>query len=207
MSDLTPYEPAPSPEHRPAPVPAPSAPPASPGGDGPRELWRRANAATRGTVIGVLVALLVAASFAAGRLTAPDGGGDAGPDRAADAPAETALSAAELARARTDDDAAKRVARDLVTFVESCAAVAADGDYSRCRTTSQLNVGSTLPLVDGSEPGRGEAAIAASRDGFRVVSVSASGNSFTLAEEGTGQPVRTCTDGGAKDAGCVGGVW
>ncbi|MDO9410464.1 hypothetical protein [Patulibacter sp.] len=205
MSDLAPYEQAPSPERRPAPDPAPPADDRSTG-DGPRELWRRANAATRGTVLGVLLVLLVAGSFLAGRATAPDGGGT-DPATAADAPADTQLSAAELARARTDDAAAKRVARDVVTFVESCAAVAADGDYSRCRTAAQLNVGSTLPLVDGARPGRGQAAVAASREGFTVVSVSASGNSFSIGEEGTSEPVRTCTDGGAKDAGCVGGVW
>lgn len=183
----------------------PPRPPERPSGDGPIELWRRANAATRGTVLGVLLVLLVAGSFVAGRLTAPEGGASEG----ATAPAaEAAATPEQIGTATQQDDAAKTVARDLVTFVESCAAASVEQDYSRCRTKAQLNVGSTLPLVDGRQATAGEAAVTATRSGYRIVSVSASGNAFVLAKDGAaGQSARTCTDTGVANAGCVGGVW
>jgi hypothetical protein len=184
----------------------PPRPPERPSGDGPVELWRRANAATRGTVVGVLLVLLVGGSFLAGRLTAPaersaGGGGDP-------AAAEVTASPERVEAATQQDDAAKTVARDLVTFVESCAAANVDPDYSQCRTKAQLNVGSTLPLVDGRQATAGEAAVTATRSGYRIVSVSASGNAFVLAKDGAaGQSARTCTDTGVQNAGCVGGAW
>lgn len=181
-------------------------PPTKRPGDGPVELWRRANAATRGTILGVLLVLLVVGSFLAGRLTAPDDGPSSGDDGAP--AAQGAATPAQIEAATQQDDAAKTVARDLVTFVESCAGATVDQDYSRCRTKAQLNVGSTLPLVDGREAAAGEAAVTATRTGYRIVSVSGSGNSFVLAKDGAaGQPARTCTDTGVADAGCVGGVW
>ena len=122
-------------------------------------------------------------------------------------PATTEASPADVAQARRDDAAAKAVARDVVAFVASCAAVSPGRSYAPCRTAAQLNVGSTLPLVDDRDPGPGEVAVSSSRDGYRVVSVSASGNRFTLAQEGTADPVRTCSDGGVARAGCVAGVW
>lgn len=186
---------------------APPEPPEPRSGDGPVELWRRANAATRGTVLGVLLLLLVAGSFVAGRVTAPDGS-SAGAGSAETQDGAAPADPATVAAAKDQDETAKTVARDLVTFVESCAAASLDPDYSRCRTKAQLNVGSTLPLVDGRQATAGEAAVTATSSGYRIVSVSASGNAFVLAKDGAaGQPARTCTDSGVANAGCVGGLW
>lgn len=207
------------PERGPAAPPAPIVAPPSPGlapydpprppavrtGDGPVELWRRANAATRGTALGTLLVLLLAGAFLAGRATAPDGVAPVGGETPA---ADVQPSAAQIETAIQEDDAAKAIARDLVTFVESCAAASLEPDYSQCRTKDELNVGSTLPLVDGRQATAGEAAVTATRSGYRIVSVSASGNAFVLAKDGAaGQSARTCTDTGVADAGCVGGVW
>ena len=188
------------------PLQPPKPPATQPGGDGPVELWRRANGATKGTAIGLVLLVLVVGSFLAGRLTAPDGvAGSGGDGASAGAPRNAAP--VDLAQARRQDATAKDVARTVVTFVESCAALAATPDYSRCRTAAELNVGSTLPVVDGREPGRGQVAVVASRDAYRVVSVSASGNRFEAAKAASGETARSCSDAGAANAGCVGGVW
>jgi hypothetical protein len=203
LSDLAPLPPPQVPE--PAPAPAPPAAPPQPepsGGDGPVELWRRANTATRATLLGTVLVLLLVGSFVLGRQTAPGSGS------AADGGAATQADAApaDVPTARRQDETAKRGARDVATFVESCAGLATDRSYAGCRTKAQLNVGSTLPVVDGRAPGAGEVGVTASRSGYSVVSVSESGNSFTIESTG-GQPTRTCTDGGVQGAGCAGGVW
>lgn len=193
MTDLAPYEPSRPPERR--------------GGEGPAELWRRANAATKGTIVSILAVVLVVAAFLTGRWTAP---GENDPETAAGAapaPARTEATPQDVERARADDETAKAVALDLVTFVESCAAGSQDQDYAQCRTTAQLNVGSTIPLVDGRQPRAGEAAVTTTRRDFRVVSVSASGNTFSVSRDGAADPVQTCTDSGVPGAGCAGGVW
>jgi hypothetical protein len=159
-------------------------------------------------VLAVVLALLLAGAFLAGRATAP---GDDGPQAARTATGAgtgtaTLPDAAKRAAARRQDDAAKEAARNAVAFVESCVAASADRDPTRCRTKDQLNVGSTLPLVDDGEPAAGQVAVSASPTGYRVVSVSASGNRFVLSREGAGVPVRTCT-AGVAGAGCVGGAW
>lgn len=194
LNELAPFDP-PEPPARPA------------GGEGPVELWRRANAATKGTVLGLLLVLLVAGSFLAGRASAPDAA--SGSRAAGSGGGQTAdgAPAVDVAAAKQQDETAKAVARDVLTFVESCAALAAEPDYSRCRTTAQLNIGSTLPVVDGRLPNPGEASVVASRSTFRIVSVSASGNRFEIGRGGAGETARSCTDEGVAGAGCVGGVW
>lgn len=178
--------------------------PPPPDGEGPRELWRRANAATRGTILGALLLLLLAGAFLAGRATAPEGDATS----AARPPASAGRpDPARVAAARAQDATAKDAARSAVAFVESCAAATAERDYARCRTKAQLNVGSTPPLVDDGEPGAGQVGVSPTADGYRVVSVSASGNRFVLAQEGSAAPIRTCAATGVAGAGCVGGVW
>ena len=194
MTELAPFDP-PKPPERPQ------------AGDGPVELWRRANVATKATATGLLLVLLVAGSFLAGRASAPDAAGGAGTASAGGGRATDAAPAVDVAAAKQQDEAAKAVARDVLTFVESCAALAAEPDYSRCRTTAQLNIGSTLPVVDGRLPNPGEASVVASRSTFRIVSVSASGNRFEIGRGGAGETARSCTDEGVSGAGCVGGVW
>ncbi|MEV4421378.1 hypothetical protein AB0L40_15550 [Patulibacter sp. NPDC049589] len=149
----------------------------------------------------MLLVLVVAGAFLAGRATAPDDGS------ATAKPATTPAAPVGVAAATAEDEAAMGVARDLSAFVASCVAVAVERDPARCRTTAQLNVGSTLPLVDGRRPRAGEAAVTASASGSRVTSVSRSGNVFEIATDGTARPVRTCTDSGVAGAGCVGGTW
>jgi hypothetical protein len=188
------------------PLQPPKPPARQPGGDGPVELWRRANAPTKGTALGILLLLIVVGSFLAGRLTAPDGAAGSGGDGSSGGTTQRAAPV-DLAEARRQDATAKDVARTVVTFVESCAALAASPDYSRCRTAAELNVGSTLPVVDGRDPGRGQVAVVASRDAYRVVSVTASGNRFEAAKAAGGETARSCSDAGARNAGCVGGVW
>jgi dipeptidyl aminopeptidase/acylaminoacyl peptidase len=154
-------------------------------------------------VLAVVLALLLAGAFLAGRATAP---GDDGPGAARTTTTASPDAARKRAAARRQDDAAKEAVRNAVAFVESCVAASADRDPTRCRTKDELNVGSTLPLVDDGEPAAGQVAVSASPTGYRVVSVSASGNRFVLSREGAGVPVRTCT-AGVAGAGCAGGAW
>ena len=195
MTALAPFDP-PKPPERPT------------GGEGPVKLWRRANTATKGTVLGLLLVLLVGGAFLAGRATAPDAADGSGTRAAATAPAAGEPEApVDVAAAKQQDETAKSVARDVLTFVESCAAISAEPDFSRCRTAAQLNIGSTLPVVDGRTPNPGEVTVVASRSTFRIISASASGNRFEIGRGGAGEIARSCTDEGVANAGCVGGVW
>ncbi|WP_026911111.1 hypothetical protein [Patulibacter minatonensis] len=189
MTDLAPYEPL-RPER---------------GGDGPAELWRRANAPTKATVLGVVLVLVLVGTFFAGRASVGDSAAGTG---GAATSTQAAATPEEVAAAKTEDDTAKDAAQTAVTFVESCATSSAQGDYSRCRTAAQLNVGANLSIADGGQPTAGQVAVVgATRDGYRVVAVSRSGNTYSISREGAGDPTRTCTDGGVAGAGCAGGVW
>jgi type IV pilus assembly protein PilA len=104
-------------------------------------------------------------------------------------------------RSKGQDSSAKSNARNMVSQIESC--YANSEDYTLCDTKAELGV-TGLPYGTGS----GEVAVtAATDDTYTIKAVSKSGNTFTIAKDAAGDTTRTCTNTGAKNGGCNGGVW
>ncbi|MEA2409529.1 MAG: type pilus assembly protein PilA [Thermoleophilaceae bacterium] len=101
-----------------------------------------------------------------------------------------------------EDADAKSNARNLVSQVEACYTPAED--YRLCDTQAELgNTG----MAYGTNPGEVEVA-AAGQSTFTVTAVSkattaGANNTFTIARDGTGATLRSCTGGG----GCKSGTW
>jgi type IV pilus assembly protein PilA len=103
---------------------------------------------------------------------------------------------------KSQDAEAKSNARNLVSQIESCYTPAED--YRQC--DSQAELGST-GIAYGSSAGEAEVTTAG-QNTFSVTAVSnattaGANNTFTIARDGTGATLRTCTGGG----GCKSGTW
>ncbi len=92
------------------------------------------------------------------------------------------------------DAAAKSAARNLVTKVAVCHTQTSS--YLRCDS------GSAELEDDGIVGATATGAI----DGFRVVAVSETGNTFTI-EDVAGVVTRSCSDAGTTRGGCTGNSW
>jgi type IV pilus assembly protein PilA len=92
------------------------------------------------------------------------------------------------------DAAAKSAARNLVSKVEVCHTETST--YLRCETGS----------VDLEDAGIANATATGAVDGFRVVAISETGNTFTI-DNVAGAITRSCTDAGTPRGGCVDDSW
>jgi type IV pilus assembly protein PilA len=92
------------------------------------------------------------------------------------------------------DAAAKSAARNLVSKVEVCHTQT--DSYLTCETGS----------ADLEDAGIANATAVGVANGFRVVAVSDTGNTFTI-EDVAGAITRTCTATGTPRGGCAGDSW
>lgn len=117
----------------------------------------------------------------------------------------SAVSAAATQSGSSQDESAKSDARNLVTQVELCYTTA--GDYSKCKTASELGGSDGLPIVDGPNPGAGKVAVvSATPSTYDVEAVSKSGARYQIAKSGTGF-INSCSSSGTSGSACVNGTW
>ncbi len=109
-------------------------------------------------------------------------------------------------RAKGQDGEAKSNGRNMVSQVESCA-TGNNGSYTNCTTSAGLG---TTGLTLGTSAGQVAVTATGSGAGYTVVGYSQSGNTFTIAKDGsTGATTRSCSNAGAANGGCTtnGGSW
>ncbi|WP_354697201.1 hypothetical protein DSM112329_02828 [Paraconexibacter sp. AEG42_29] len=111
--------------------------------------------------------------------------------------ATAAASAPDPQTPKSIDADAKSNARNMVTRVEVC--YVDTTDYDECLSgSSQLD-----------DPENTDTLVEESPNGYRVVSKSMTGNTFTItkdADAANGYKL-TCTDDGYRNAGCRNGTW
>ena len=105
------------------------------------------------------------------------------------------------------DAAAKSDTRNAVSQMETC--YANTQDYSLCTAAEVKKESTGVDIVDGAPVAKsGKVYIeSSSATGYKLTGTSKSGNSFSIAKDGTtGVLGRTCATGG--DGGCLtGGTW
>ena len=108
-------------------------------------------------------------------------------------------------RAKGQDSEAKSNARNMVSQVESCSANGGANGYTDCDSSAELpNTG----LKYGTGAGQVSVENPAPANGFTVVAVSKSGNTFTITKNATsGESDRTCVGTSAPSGGCNGTTW
>ena len=111
-------------------------------------------------------------------------------------------SGQQVSGVRSADLSAESDARNLVSWVESCASDSATLDYTACDSADELG---DTGLSIGSGPRQVEV-LNPTAHTYEVVSHSASGNTFRVAKQPNGTYARTCDDQ-AAGGGCVGGTW
>ena len=95
------------------------------------------------------------------------------------------------------DGAAKSQVRTLVTYMDSC--YTRENDFDQCSTQADAEADD----VDwGTSPGQ-VSVTDTTRNGYEIVAVSKSQNSFTITRAVGGITTRTCSGTG----GCRGGIW
>lgn len=165
--------------------------PARPG-RGPSRRGRRARRALAPAVVLAFAVLGLAGC----------GGGDDAADQA-ETSGGTELTAAD---ARASDRAVKEGAVEVMEAVESC--FRGSGDYGACRRRDQIGV--TKPAVVPDDPGVSEATVSrATTTGYRILTVSLSGNRFAITRQGT-RVIRSCvarTELGRSGGGCQDNGW
>jgi len=98
--------------------------------------------------------------------------------------------------AKARDGIAKSDVRTVVSAMEGC--------------YTEVNRYDVCPGPDSGVPlgtGVGQVEVNGLGDTYVLVARSVSGNSFTVTKRADQTLVRTCSDAGSTDGGCVGGVW
>jgi type IV pilus assembly protein PilA len=98
--------------------------------------------------------------------------------------------------AKSHDGIAKSDVRTVVSAMEGCYTEVSR--YDACPGPD-----SGVPLGTGV----GQVEVTGLGDTYELVARSRSGNTFTVTKQPDQTLVRTCSDAGSTDGGCVGGVW
>jgi type IV pilus assembly protein PilA len=107
-------------------------------------------------------------------------------------------------RSKGQDASAKSDARNMLSQMESC--FTDSQNYANCTSNATI-LNTNLPIDDNMPPAQGSVAARGTANTYTIVSLSRSGNSFTITKTTSGDLTRRCTTGSSNAGSCVGGTW